>query len=99
MVPALCLASRARAAGPEIFAQMGHTNTVHAIAFSPRGHRLASAGEDGVVIIWDVDAQRELLALKASAAGINAVAVSTDGALMAGRVYVASFWYSRNSRR
>jgi WD40 repeat protein len=51
------------AAKPEVFLQLGHSNTVHAVTFSLDGRILASAGADGTVKIWDVAAQRELRTL------------------------------------
>jgi WD40 repeat protein/predicted Ser/Thr protein kinase len=36
----------------------GHTDLVHALAFSPDGSRLASGGQDRVVRVWDVATTR-----------------------------------------
>jgi WD40 repeat protein len=33
-----------------------HTDAVHALAFSPDGKHLASAGRDGSVLLWNLDA-------------------------------------------
>jgi WD40 repeat protein/tRNA A-37 threonylcarbamoyl transferase component Bud32 len=41
------------AAGHELLALSGHTQTLRTIAFSPDGHRLVSAGDDGTIKIWD----------------------------------------------
>jgi WD40 repeat protein/tRNA A-37 threonylcarbamoyl transferase component Bud32 len=40
-------------AGTALLALPGHTEAVHAIAFSQDGHRLASAGDDGTIKVWD----------------------------------------------
>src|SRR5262249_9491746 len=41
------------AAGRELLALRGHTETLRAVGFSRDGHRLASAGDDGMIKIWD----------------------------------------------
>jgi WD40 repeat protein len=68
---------------PEVFAQLGHSNVVHALSFSPNGHTLASAGEDGATNLWDLGTQRELRTLKLDANGINCAAFSPDGLTLA----------------
>lgn len=66
-----------------IQAMTGHTKAVRAVAFSADGSRLASAGHDGTVIIWDYCTGDELSVLTAHTGGVSTVAFSADGSRLA----------------
>ena len=36
----------------------GHTSTVRTLRFSPDGKTLASSGDDGTILLWDLDRSR-----------------------------------------
>ena len=75
---------RSAQTGAVVQSFVGSPLRVNAVAFTPDGSRLLTAGADGTVRVWDVSSGKELLALAASDAE-EALAVACVG----DRVYAA----------
>jgi len=69
--------------GPDVRTFKGHRGAVASAVFSPDGKRLASAGEDGRVVIRDATTGREISALPVLAGPVRSVVLSTDGRRLA----------------
>ncbi|HEX4833041.1 MAG TPA: WD40 repeat domain-containing protein [Trebonia sp.] len=71
------------APGSLVHALAGHTHWLKDLAFSPDGQRLASAGDDRQLLLWDVDAGELYRSLPGHAGPVHAVAYSPCGELLA----------------
>ncbi len=61
----------------------GHEEDVHAVAFTPDGTTLVSAGDDATIRFWDVADRTVLRVLDGHQAQIPAIALSHDGQVLA----------------
>jgi WD40 repeat protein len=68
---------------PELRTLRGGTGRFMNVAFHPGGRWLASAGQDGVVRIWEVSTGNEIRALKGHKGEIAGLAFNRDGSLLA----------------
>lgn len=66
----------------EIFVQLGHSDYVQSLAFSPDGKYLASGSGDKTIKLWDVETGREIRTM-ATGTGFTSVAFSPDGQVLA----------------
>jgi len=77
---ALALAMPAFAQDVAVFPQLGHSEEVGAVAYSPDGKRIVSGSSDGTIKIWDAETGRELRTLFAGhTSSVKSVVYSPDG--------------------
>ncbi len=74
----------AAASSPGLASLTGHTDRVHAVAFSPDGHTLLSGSYDGTARLWDVATHRQIgVPLNGHDDEVYSVAFSPNGKVVA----------------
>ena len=73
----------AAASRPGIASLTGHTDRVHAVAFSPDGHTLLSGSYDGTARLWDMATHRQIGAPLNGHGKVDSVAFSPHGNVVA----------------
>jgi WD40 repeat protein len=63
----------------EVYTQLGHTQGVNSVAFSPDGKQILSGSYDSTVKLWDMVSGREIRTFQEHISGVNSVAFSPDG--------------------
>lgn len=61
----------------------GHDAFISALAFAPKGLQLASGGNDGRVMVWDLNARQEVSINEEDDSRVTALAWSPDGSRLA----------------
>jgi WD40 repeat protein len=80
-----------RLSGPVALAVRAHADALRAAYVLPGGSRLATAGQDGTVILWDSRGQR-LQQLTGPAQPIESLCLSEDGAWLAAGTSEGTVW-------
>lgn len=61
----------------------GHKTAVNSVAYSPNGMRLATAGDDGVVRVWDTVSGQVVLTWSGHFSPVRSITFNQNGALLA----------------
>src|SRR5262249_55702571 len=64
---------------PRLVVQLGHTNWIGSVAFSPNGKTFLTARGDATAALWDVDTGKELRRFEGHAGFVHSAAFSRDG--------------------
>ena len=69
-----------------------HPDSINAIALSPNGTKLATAGGDWTVRLWEVGTGKYITSLTGHSSAVNSVAFSPDGKILASAGSTLHLW-------
>lgn len=74
-----------------------HKDSIYALCLSPDGQRLATAGADRIIRLWDLTTQKETGKLEAHSGHVLALAFNPDGTMLASGSAdkVLNFWATK----
>jgi len=86
----------APALGERITAVDAHSKLAHMIVYRSDGRRLATAGDDGTLALWDAETRRPVIRIQADRASLYCAAFSPDGKSLAtvGSEHVLRVWHA-----
>lgn len=64
---------------PQLFVQLGHSESITSVAISPDDQYVLSGGDEGSVILWERESAREVRTFRGHKGKITAVAFALDG--------------------
>src|SRR5947207_2395494 len=87
--------------GTTFYTYRGHTSSVFGVAWSPDGHRIASASLDGTVQVWDDTTGNHSLIYHGHAGPVFTAAWSPDGKFIASGGYdkTVQVWDATTGKR
>ncbi len=79
LLAAQVLSAQDAVSRPELVLQRGHSDSIHAVAFSPDGKRAISGGSDNAIILWDLASGKEIRQFRGHGESVKTLAFSPDG--------------------